>query len=123
MTGRVIEYHAYNLEKSISYRCQFDWPQTDLTTAGLAYSGNHFFEIFVDEPLRTYIRGEGSSVQIAEKEAWATYQKYLSCPHASWDRKERNDGWAWCAECGMFSSERVEVIPHVLQSTLRPGEG
>jgi len=62
-----------------------------------------FFEAFPKEP-STFIRGEGKTLEEAEKAAWDKLQKYSKCDHPEFDRKGYKNGGCFCIECGMFSS-------------------
>ena len=63
-----------------------------------------FFEAFPRDP-NCFLRGEGSTVQDAELDAWNKYQNILSCPEHAWTRRGRTDGYCFCSKCplsGMF---------------------
>lgn len=63
-----------------------------------------FFEAFPRNP-NTWLRGEGDTFQQAEDACWKSWQKILACPGHEFDRRGRDDGYAFCKHCplhGMF---------------------
>lgn len=75
-------------ERERSYDCQYQWPEDcylQCGNEGIVFSnkGNYltaFFEVFPKTPA-TFIRGEGATIEEAEKAAWEKYQKIISCPN------------------------------------------
>jgi hypothetical protein len=63
-----------------------------------------FFEAFPKEP-QTFIRGEGESVEEAEKSAWEQYQKFKNCLEHEFERRGYDNGGGICKHCGMFKSD------------------
>jgi hypothetical protein len=61
-----------------------------------------FFEAFPNVPVKCFIRGEGESIEEAEKNAWEKYQKIISCDHKM-ERRTRTDGYGYCKHCSYSS--------------------
>lgn len=57
-----------------------------------------FFEAFLKNP-SCFIRGEGKSIEEAEEDAYDQYTKIISCKHPEFNRKGREDGYAFCKSC------------------------
>jgi hypothetical protein len=57
-----------------------------------------FFEAFPRNP-NTFLRGEGESLEEAEKKCFAWYSKMMNCGTHEWDRRDRTDGYAYCRKC------------------------
>lgn len=68
-----------------------------------------FFEAFPKNP-DTFIRGEGSTVEEAETEAWKKFQRYSTCEHHEFERKKYRNGAGLCVKCGMFKSKVFEPL-------------
>jgi len=69
---------------------------------GIVFSkkGNYttaFFEAFPRTP-KCFIRGEGTTVEEAEQQAWEKWQKIQTCTHEM-ERRDRTDGYAYCKHC------------------------
>jgi len=63
-----------------------------------------FFEAFPQNP-ETFIRGEGKTIEEAEMDCWAQFEKIIRCKQHEFERKGRTDGYAYCKHCklsGMF---------------------
>ena len=61
-----------------------------------------FFESFPRQP-DTFIRGEGPTVEAAEADCWARYQRILACDGHIFERCGRRDGYGYCVKCGLGS--------------------
>lgn len=61
-----------------------------------------FFEAFPNKP-RTFIRGEGKTIEEAEESCWQKYQKILICNHEM-ERRNRTDGYGYCKHCSYSST-------------------
>lgn len=57
-----------------------------------------FFETFPRNP-KCFIRGEGATIEEAENEAFEKFEKIVSCQAHEYDRRGREDGYAYCAKC------------------------
>jgi hypothetical protein len=57
-----------------------------------------FFEAFPKTP-SCFLRGEGGTVEEAEESCFKKFQKILSCSHTEFDRRGREDGYAFCKTC------------------------
>lgn len=61
-----------------------------------------FFEAFPSQP-DTFIRGEGATVEAAEADCWARYQRIMACDAHVFERRGRRDGYGYCMKCGLGS--------------------
>lgn len=68
-----------------------------------------FFEAFPRDP-NTFIRGEGETIEDAEKSAWYQFQKVSACDHPEYDRRGYQNGAAFCATCGFFNPYYSEPV-------------
>jgi hypothetical protein len=59
-----------------------------------------FFEAFPKNP-KTFLRGEGGTIEEAEDKCWKHYQKILSCTTHEFERRNRIDGYCFCKHCGL----------------------
>jgi hypothetical protein len=71
-----------------------------------------FFEAF---PPGTFIRGEGETIEAAERKAFAQYTKEFGCDHV-WGRQSNRrgmylNGSGWCRKCDAF---RGSMFPEVV---------
>lgn len=66
-----------------------------------------FFEAFPENP-SCFIRGEGSTVEEAEQDAWNQFQKYVACPEHEFERRGYTNGGGFCKHCGMFKGKAFE---------------
>lgn len=62
-----------------------------------------FFEAFPKNP-SCFIRGEGESIEAAEEKAFSKYVKIVACPEHEFDRRGREDGYAYCTKCSYSST-------------------
>ncbi len=67
-----------------------------------------FFEAFPTEP-KTFLRGEGATLEEAESKCWAKYQRIIACTGHEFDRRGRMDGYAFCRHCN-YSSTVLEPL-------------
>lgn len=95
------------------YTCQYDWSDVRIQAGdrGIVFTDKKpysyrtaFFEAFPDEPC-TFIRGEGTTIADAEKEAWRKWQRILACPGHEFERRGYKNGAGFCKHCGMFASK------------------
>lgn len=92
------------------YSVKYDWPEEAYLQGndyGVVLSNEPyetaFFEAFPKNP-KTFIRGEGKTLEEAETQAWNFYQKIINCKeHNFIRRKESNHGT--CKNCNLFMSE------------------
>jgi hypothetical protein len=76
-----------------------------------------FFEAF---PPGTFIRGEGETIEQAERKAFAQYESEFLCAHV-WSRHHERrgtylNGAGWCRKCGAFRGRmfsEVVVLGHM----------
>jgi hypothetical protein len=63
-----------------------------------------FFEAFVTEP-DTFIRGEGYSIEDAEKNAYNKLLKYRKCTKHKFEKRGYTNGAGICKHCGIFQCD------------------
>jgi hypothetical protein len=60
----------------------------------------------------SFIRGEGVTMHDAEQDAWAKYQRVLTCAgggdHGPYEARHYENGCGFCAKCGVWFSD---VLP------------
>ncbi len=73
--------------------------------------GTAFFEAFPpkEDGASGFIRGEGKTIEEAERAAFAKYQKEGECEHKHWGRKNYKNGGMFCLKCGAFQSRMPQV--------------
>lgn len=69
-----------------------------------------FFEAFPNDP-KTFIRGEGASIEEAEKSAFKQFEHFRACPGHEFERRNYTNGAGFCKHCGLFKSDAFEPIP------------
>lgn len=128
---------ARNSDSSKPYDCKKEWPQDCFVQCGgngivvesldeafenpvdtiKAVSGEKstqkfyrtaFFEAFPKDP-SCFLRGEGSSIEEAEADAYTQYLEVVNCKEHEFDRKGRTDGYAYCKHCS-YSSTVLEPL-------------
>lgn len=96
-----------SLELPPFVEAQYPWPEDCFLQAGakglvISSNGNYttaFVEAFPNE---TFIRGEGATIEEAEKAAWDKYQTYEACPKHEYDPKNYTNGAGFCKHCNHF---------------------
>lgn len=66
-----------------------------------------FFEAFPQNP-KTFIRGEGKTIEEAEAKAFEKFEKYSACDHSSFEKRGYKNGYGFCTQCGMGKSQAFE---------------
>jgi hypothetical protein len=96
------------------YDCKYEWPDCYLQggNKGIVLSKNGtyqtaFFEAFPKEP-KTFIRGEGKTIEEAEKDAWEKYQKIINCTNHEFERRGYTNGVGFCKYCDLQKSDAFE---------------
>lgn len=97
------------------YDCHFAWPDDCSVQGGsggvvFTKTGGYttaFFEAFPKAP-RTFIRGEGKTIEDAEKSAWEQYQKIVNCQDHEFERNGYTDGTGICKHCNYQKSDIFE---------------
>jgi hypothetical protein len=74
--------------------------KTALGTGKVPHRRTAFFEAFPRNP-KTFLRGEGASIEEAEQDCWNKYQKILACTNHEFERRDRTDGYCFCKHCGL----------------------
>lgn len=97
---------------SVEYHPTCAWPEECTVQWGHGIApAVPFFEAF---PKGTFIRGEGSSIADAERDAFEQYRRTVGCDHV-WGRHRPGsvtytNGAAFCRKCGGF---RSSVFPEI----------
>lgn len=112
---RIIQLTAFGSAKSRSYTCQYDWDKDCIVQggdSGIVFSkkGNYktaFFEVF-PKGLDSYFRGEGITIEVAEKNAWEKYQKVVLCEGHEFERNGYTNGVGYCKHCGLRKDNAFE---------------
>lgn len=109
---------AFSKTSKCLYDCQYEWTKdcfTQCGDSGIVFSkeGNPyktaFFEAFPQSP-KTFIRGEGNTIEDAEKDAWQQYAKHIKCDNHEFQRRGYRNGAGFCKHCGLFKSNAFEPI-------------
>lgn len=99
------------------YTCKYEWDEDcfcqcgdhgavlDVKGAGSYFTA--FFEAFPKVP-DTFIRGEGKTVEDAEKDAWEQLQQIKNCKNHEYERKGYTNGAGFCKHCGLLKSHAFE---------------
>lgn len=100
------------LGRTPEYQPKCPWPENCMVQWGHGLvPAVPFFEAF---PVGTFIRGEGETIEDAERSAFAQYQRDVSCRHL-WGRHRPGhgtylNGAAFCRKCGGFRSRMFPEI-------------
>ena len=95
------------------YTPQCEWPETTYVQwggGGLVVKNDGsgyrtaFFEACPDDNSSGFIRGEGESIEAAERSAFARWEREINCQHTHWQRREYRNGLGFCAKCGAAKS-------------------
>lgn len=94
------------------YECKKEWDDDCFVQCGdngvvLSKKGNYrtaFFEAFPKNP-KTFIRGEGETIEEAEEKAWKQLEKYRACPKHEFERRDYTNGAGFCKHCNLFVSK------------------
>lgn len=74
---------------------------------GVVFTGDSsyhtaFFEATLNQP-RTFIRGEGATIDEAEDKAWGQYQQVTANDHVhEFEPRQHRNGAGFCKHCGLF---------------------
>lgn len=71
--------------------------------SSLGHYHTAFFEAFPKDP-SCFLRGEGSSIELAEEDCFKKWQTIQNCSSHEFDRKGRTDGYAYCTKCSYSST-------------------
>lgn len=93
------------------YECKKEWDDDCFVQCGdsgvvISKDGNYktaFFEAFPTNP-KTFIRGEGETIEEAEEKAWELLQRYKSCNKHEFERRGYTNGAGFCKHCDLFVS-------------------
>lgn len=92
--------------------CRVQWgaPVKD-TIYGIPLEREAFFEAFPRQSNGpTYIRGEGASIEEAERAAFTKFSRFSSCKQHAWSRGKYLNGGGTCRNCGAWASD---VFPSI----------
>lgn len=110
-------HHVLGLEVDYTPICA--WPDDCLVQWGNGYPRKPFFEAFPNGNSGSFIRGDGKTLEEAERLAFDSFTREAVCDH-SWSRHSEKkgtylNGAGWCRRCDAFSSrmfEKVVVLSH-----------
>lgn len=100
------------LGKTPEYTPKCDWPEDCMVQWGMGIiPKTPFFEAF---PKGTFIRGQGETIEIAEKKAFDQFTREFSCDHL-WGRQRPGgdfyrNGAGWCRKCKGFRGHMFKEI-------------
>ena len=105
--GKGMNYDIETIAKAISG----DTESVKATVELLKQSYNTaFFEAFPKSP-STFIRGEGKTIEDAERQAFNKLTKYLACARHEFERRGYTNGAGFCKHCGLFKSKAFDPAP------------
>ncbi len=98
-----------------TYECQYDWPVdcfAQYGDRGIVFTKKGSYrtacvEAFPTNP-KTFIRGEGATVQEAETNAWNKFEEQRDCPSHEFERGKYRNGAGICKHCKLFASDIFE---------------
>lgn len=101
--------------KNTNVEAAMPWPGDILVQggdSGLVVTANQdresYFTAFCEAlPDHTFLRGEGSTVEIAEQACWEKYLLYLRCSdgsgsHGPFEARNLGNGTGFCTKCGIW---------------------
>lgn len=100
------------LGQAVDYTPVCAWPDDCMVQWGHGIiPANPFFEAF---PPGTFIRGDGETIEDAERKAFAKYERQIGCDHI-WGRHHPTrgtytNGLGWCRRCGRSEGRRFPPI-------------
>ena len=113
---KIASHHAW---KDSDYTPRHDWPGDTFVQwggAGIVLGKNPystaFFEAFPDKQASTaggFIRGEGKTIDEAEDNAFAKFQKQGGCNHL-WGREHYRNSGQLCRYCRAFRCNEVKEV-------------
>lgn len=113
---KIASHHAW---KDSEYTPHHEWPGDTVVQwggNGIVLGKNTystaFFEAFPDKNLASsggFIRGEGKTIADAEDDAYAKFQKEISCDHL-WGREHYTNSGQLCRHCRAFRCGYVKPI-------------
>ena len=90
--------------------CYVQWGDSGLVvSAERAAYRTAFFEAFLKHP-DTLIRGEGATIEEAERAAFAKFERQLACPSHEFERGRYTSGAGHCKHCRQFKSDAFEPL-------------
>ncbi|MBI1682336.1 hypothetical protein [Caulobacter hibisci] len=96
----------------VDYHPMCGWPDDCMVQWGHGIiPSTPFFEAF---PAGTFIRGEGETIEAAERQAFAKWEADRNCDHR-WGRARSagntyTNGAGWCRRCGAFRSSMFAPV-------------
>ena len=107
------KYDGYEPSCAWPDDCYVQWGSVGVVLREAEYGGSYwtaFFESFPTDP-KTFIRGEGETVQVAEAKAYQAFQRYRACNGHEFERRNYTNGAGFCKHCGLFKSQAFEPLP------------
>jgi hypothetical protein len=104
--------HGYEPVCSWPDDCYVQWGDRGLVLRERENGGSYataFFESFPEDP-KTFIRGEGATVEAAERSAFAKFERYRACSGHELERRGYTNGAGFCKHCGLFVSNAFDPI-------------
>lgn len=84
--------------------CTVQWGNEGVVIGETCSYTTAFFEAFPASPV-TFIRGEGKTVEAAERSAFAQFERHRACASHDFERRRYTNGAGFCRHCGLFSSK------------------
>ena len=88
--------------------CYVQWGKRGLVLGREGSYTTAFFEAFAKPG--GFIRGEGETIESAERAAFAIYQKEIACPGHVYSRGRYTNGGGHCQKCGRWESKAFKPI-------------
>jgi hypothetical protein len=118
---RTMKVNLSGREGGEEYALRHEWPPDCFVQGGRMGvvisrkpEGNYLTAYFEAFP-GTFIRGEGESLELAEDQAWAKYERYTACPEHDYKPYPRGqgdnpkaryeNGAGFCQNCNRFKSK------------------
>ncbi len=107
------------LIKNTTVEARHPWPDGMRVQGGghgvvfVRGTGDSYETAFVEAfPSRTFIRGEGATVEDAEDACWAKYLKVVTCTgggeHGPYEARDYENGSGFCTKCGTWFPDVLE---------------
>jgi len=80
--------------------CYVQWGEDGVVFSKDGSYSTAFFEAFPKVP-NAFIRGEGKTIEEAERSAFKWFQAILSCDGHEFERRGRTDEYGYCKKCNL----------------------
>jgi len=119
---RIARHHANSPYKPVC-----EWPEDCMVQWGggglvLSKKGSYttaFFEAFPSKSLFGFVRGEGSDIEAAERDAFARFSKYEACGEHVFGRRGYLNGVGRCLKCNGLATKVFREV-YVLKDIRAP---